>query len=358
MEDKPDYNSKAYQFLQGGDEMGDLIRSINWGNTSLGSPDRWPVSLRISVSIMLSTPFPMYIAWGNDYIQLYNDGYRPILGSTKHPAAMGISTRQTFAEIWHIIGPMFDGVMQGKAVGYPNFMLPLDRNGYVEDCYFDFSYSPIRDEDGIVGGVLVTVIETTSKVLALKNLEEKISAIAESEERFRTMAESSNILIGVGDETSNATYFSKAWTDLTGRSMAELLEFGWVDLVHPEDRERYVNIYLDAFKDRLSFHSEFRFLDKEGQYHWLLANGSPRFRPDGSFAGYISSCTDITEQLITREQLRDSEERLQLLADNISQLAWMTDETGYIFWYNKRWYDYTGTTLEEMQGWGWEKVQL
>ena len=345
------------KFLSHGGDMGELIRSINWADTSLGSPDVWPISLRISVSIMLSSTFPMYIAWGQDYIQLYNDGYRPILGSTKHPAAMGISTRQTFSEIWHIIGPMFEGVMQGNAVGFPNFKLPLDRNGYVEECFFDFSYSPIRYEDGSVGGILVTVVETTDKINALKILEEKVAAIAESEERFRTMAENSSILIAVADETSNATYFSKAWIDLTGRSMSELLDFGWVDLLHPEDRERYVNSYLDAFKEQIFFTGEFRILSTDGEYHWILTNGSPRFRPDGGFAGYISSSTDITEQLAIREQLKDSEEKLLLLADNISQLIWMTDETGYIFWYNKRWYEYTGTTLEEMQGWGWEKVQ-
>ena len=112
----------------------------------------------------------MYIAWGNEYTQLYNDGYRPILGTTKHPQAMGIGTRQTFAEIWHIIGPMFEGVMNGQAVGFPDFMLPLERNGYVEECYFDFCYSPIRYADGAVGGILVTVIEITEKYNAYQSL--------------------------------------------------------------------------------------------------------------------------------------------------------------------------------------------
>jgi two-component system sensor histidine kinase VicK len=131
-------------------------------------------------------------------------------------------------------------------------------------------------------------------------LEERVASrtrdLVESEARFRAMAEGSGILIAVGDESSNATYFSKAWTDLTGRSMKELLQFGWVDLVHPEDRDRYVNIYLSAFEKRVPFTGEFRILSKEGDYRWLLANGPPRFRPDGSFAGYISSCVDITEQ--------------------------------------------------------------
>eukprot|EP01037_Dinobryon_pediforme_P013151 gene13151-13254_t len=148
--------------------------------TPIGEVSEWPVSLRISVSNMLSTPFPTYIAWGTDYTQIYNDGYRPILGSLKHPAALGISTRETFSEIWDIVGPMFAGVMEGNAVGFPNFMLPLNRNGFIEECFFDFSYSPIKDESGVVGGVLVTVIEITEKVKALNALNDLKSQLEKS----------------------------------------------------------------------------------------------------------------------------------------------------------------------------------
>src|SRR6478609_997829 len=164
-------NSDHY-FLRGGGEMGELIRATDWSQTSLGDPAYWPQSLQTMVAVMLDNPFGMYIAWGDEYIQLYNDGYRPILGATKHPQALGISTRETFSEIWHIIESMFDGVMKGKAVGFPDFMLPLNRYGYKEECYFDFSYSPIRKDNGEVGGVLVTVVETTEKKRATEALKE------------------------------------------------------------------------------------------------------------------------------------------------------------------------------------------
>jgi signal transduction histidine kinase/AmiR/NasT family two-component response regulator len=156
--------------LRGGGEMGKLMRSIGWSQTSVGPVSAWPQSLRTALSILLETGFPMYIAWGPEYTQFYNDGYRPILGSTKHPAAMGASTRQTFAEIWDIIGPMFAGVMQGTPTTLVDFMLPLDRHGFKEECYFIFSYSPIRQESGTVGGVLVTVTETTPRVLGERRL--------------------------------------------------------------------------------------------------------------------------------------------------------------------------------------------
>ncbi len=171
-----------FQFLSGGGDMGELIRATDWSKTPLGNPQDWPQSLRTIVSVMLDNPFGMYIAWGKKYTQLYNDGYRPILGETKHPNALGISTRETFAEIWHIIGSMFDDVMKGIPVGFPDFMLPLDRNGYVENCYFDFAYSPIRKEDGEVGGVLVTVVETTAR-------KKMVEELKESEDRYRIKKE-------------------------------------------------------------------------------------------------------------------------------------------------------------------------
>ena len=154
----------------GGGEMGVLMRLIDWSRTPLGAPAEWPQSLRTAVSMLLESRFPMYIAWGREYVQLYNDGYRPILGSTKHPAAMGNRAAETFAESWHIIGPMFDDVRRGNATGSEDWMLPLDRNGYLEECYFTFSYSPIRDETSGVGGVLVTVTETTGRVLSARRL--------------------------------------------------------------------------------------------------------------------------------------------------------------------------------------------
>ncbi len=173
--------SGSPRFLQGGGELGELIRGFDWAQTVLGPADGWPQSLKTATSILLESHFGMYVAWGRDYIQIYNDLYRPILGSSKHPA-IGRPAHDTFAESWHIIGPLFDQVMRGEAVGADDWMLPLDRHGFLEECFFTFSYSPIRDESGDVGGVLVTVTETTRRVLGerrlltLRTLAERASA--------------------------------------------------------------------------------------------------------------------------------------------------------------------------------------
>jgi hypothetical protein len=140
----------VYPFLQGGGEMGELIRAFDWSSNTLGSPDQWPAALKVAVGMVLGSPFPMHITWGDEFIQLYNDGYRPVLGEFKHPKALGNPIYDSFPEIWDTVGPMFHGVMEGKAVRFPDFKLYLERNGFSEECYFDFAYSPIRDENGII----------------------------------------------------------------------------------------------------------------------------------------------------------------------------------------------------------------
>ena len=338
-----------YYFIRGGGEMGELIRAKDWSKTSLGDPADWPQSLRTMVAVMLDNPFGMYIAWGNDYIQIYNDGYRPILGATKHPQALGISTRETFAEIWHIIGSMFKGVMNGKAVGFPDFMLPLNRNGFVEKCYFDFSYSPIRKDDGKVGGVLVTVTETTNR----KKADE---ALKESEARFRAIADDAPVFIFLAGENAAVEYLNKTWREYTGISTEDSKGRAWAEITHPDDVDHATKIYMDGFNKRESCSFENRQKGTDGIYRTILWKATPRFSLNGQFIGMMGVGFDIHERKKSEDKLRESEQQFNTLANNIQNLAWIADAEGYIYWYNQRWYDYTGTTLEEMKGWGWEKV--
>ncbi|WP_169306849.1 PAS domain-containing sensor histidine kinase [Pedobacter polaris] len=159
--------------------MGKLIRNFSWKDTILGDPEQWPSALKISVGIMLRSPFPMHITWGMEYIQLYNDAYRPVLGTLKHPKALGLPISESFPEIWDTVGPMFAGVMEGRPVRIQDFRVFLERSGFREECYFDFAYSPILDEQGNICGVLTNVIETTDKVnafLELENTQEELRA--------------------------------------------------------------------------------------------------------------------------------------------------------------------------------------
>jgi len=152
-------------------DAGRKVLSHEWAATPLGPLESWPAHLRLVVRVMLSSEFPMMIVWGSELIQLYNDAFRPILGRDKHPAAFGGSARDTWAEIWSEIGPLFATVLDdGDAVQSTDQRLLIERNGYAEETFFTYSYSPIHDDDGVVAGLLVVATETTSQVLDRRRL--------------------------------------------------------------------------------------------------------------------------------------------------------------------------------------------
>ncbi len=163
------------------------MRELDWSTTALGPIEHWPQSLRTSVSTCLDCAFPIILWWGPELAILYNDEYGPCLGPAKHPSALGQPGRKVWAEIWDVIEPMLSQVMdRGEPTRSRDLLLHINR-GYPEEAYFSFSYSPIRAENGKVGGIFCPVIETTDKVIGerrlrtLRDLAEK-SKGADSEE--------------------------------------------------------------------------------------------------------------------------------------------------------------------------------
>ena len=146
------------------------LLAFPWATTPIGPVDSWPDQLRLLVQVMLSSEFPMMIVWGREYTQLYNDAFRPILGTGKHPGALGRSARETWAEIWDEIGPLFASVFAGDAVWNADHRLLINRDGYDEEAFFTYSYSPIHDDSDLVAGLLVVATETTAQVVDRRRL--------------------------------------------------------------------------------------------------------------------------------------------------------------------------------------------
>lgn len=150
-------------FLAGGGEMGALTRAFDWSKTSLGPPETWPQSLRTTVRLVLTSGHPMFVFWGPELIQFYNDAYRQTMGPERHPSALGARGRECWDEIWDIIGPQIDYVMSGKgATWHVDHLVPVTRHGRREDVWWTYSYGPI-DDAGKVGGVLVVCNDVTSE---------------------------------------------------------------------------------------------------------------------------------------------------------------------------------------------------
>lgn len=159
-------NIKDYPFLQNSGEIGELIVQCDWSKTCIGSIDQWPESLKINLSNILHSAFPMFLFWGDDFLCFYNEAFRPSLGADgKHPA-IGKKAIVTWGEIWHFIGPLLQKVIvTHEPVWFEDQLVPFFRNGKVEDIYWTFSYSPAFGENNEVKGVLVTCMETTKAVL-------------------------------------------------------------------------------------------------------------------------------------------------------------------------------------------------
>src|ERR1700733_916982 len=156
--------SPQQEWPVGGGRMGELIRSMDWSKTPLGPIEHWPQSLRTTVSLCLASNFPISLAWGPQCTQIYNDGYWPICAA-KHPHSMGQDFRECWASAWPAIGEAFERALNGETSFLENQRMFLDRNGYLEETFFTFSFSPIRDETGIVG-LFHPVTETTNRMLS------------------------------------------------------------------------------------------------------------------------------------------------------------------------------------------------
>jgi signal transduction histidine kinase/ActR/RegA family two-component response regulator len=157
----------AFMFLSGGGELGAMMRAHDWSASPLGHPRDWPQALRTVVGLMLNSKFPMFVAWGPELGFLYNDSYREILGD-KHPAALGGRIHDIWSEIWQDISPLIERALHGEATYADRLYLVMNRHGYDEPTWFTFSYSPVRDEGGVIAGMYCAVVEVTDQVLAEK----------------------------------------------------------------------------------------------------------------------------------------------------------------------------------------------
>ncbi len=155
----------------GAGEMAQLMRAHDWAASSLGPVATWPEALKVAVRIMLTSRFDMWVGWGPEVAFLYNDAYRPTLGQ-KHPASLAMPTRELWSEIWDDVGPLIRTVYErGEATWSEALPLLLERDGYPEETYHTFSYSPIFDDDGSVGGLLCAVVEETERVIDGRRLD-------------------------------------------------------------------------------------------------------------------------------------------------------------------------------------------
>ncbi len=519
--------SREHDFLAGGGEMGERVRALDWSKTPLGPIEQWPQSLKTSISICLNSRFPILIWWGPDLVKIYNDAYRPLIGS-KHPWALGTAGREVWPEIWDVIGPMLNQVMErGEATVSEDLLLLLERDGYGEECYFSFSYSPIRDESGQVGGVFTPVSETTERVIGERRLRTlrdlatvsgaeshnakeaciaaarvlstnphdfpiavmylfdanrmaanlvghtgppnfpgKIDLQAEGWQSLRPVATGESCILNlstvkldplsyapwgdcpreaivlpispanaaepigfllaginvrkrlneryrrflqrVADQIGSTiweaevlqrerdlraaaeaersqirelflnapagilvttgpqhhiTLANRQYVELIGRSAAEEIVGKPIREAIPElETQQFIGLMDEVYRTGVPFIGREVMArlrrgpsgaEEDAYFNFVY---QPHRSPDGRIDGILTHAVDITDQVHARQEIETREQQFRVLADSIPHLAWMANPDGGIFWYNRRWYEYTGATFEQMKGWGWQSV--
>ncbi len=290
--------------------MGALIRKFDWAATPLGSPDKWPYCLRTTVSNLLHSKFPMLLWWGEENIQFYNDAFRPSLGrSGKHPLALGQPAQVCWQEIWDVISPNIKKVEdQGEGIWMEDQLVPIYRNGKVEDVYWTYSYSPVSDDNGVGAGMLVTCTETTDKVKGYRGLEESIDQL-----RFALEAAE----LATWDYTPATGRFAgnyrlKEWfgLGLDGEIDLNMAK----QMIIPQDRERVMQAIHTALDQSSGggYDIEYTIMHPHnGKPRIVRAKGRAWFTPEKKAYRFNGILQDVTDQVVARRKLEEGERSLR-----------------------------------------------
>ncbi len=309
-------------FMARGGEMGALMRAYDWASHPLGRPEAWPQPLRTAVRLILNTGHPMYIWWGRDLYCFYNDAYRQSIGSERHPGSLGRPGREVWAEIWPIVGPQIDQVMLGGGATWrENHLVPITRNGKLEEVYWTYSHGPIDDTTAPsgVGGVLVVCAETTEHVMAGRRLG------VERERQRLMLQQMPGFAALLSGPEHRYIYVNDAYREIAGdrefvgRTVREVFP----DIAEQGFYELLDRVYAtgEAFASRAMPVS----LDRPDGERLIDLLYQPVRDDFGEVTGIFVGGYDITEGRRAEAELHEIAERLQLATENAEVGFWDVD---------------------------------
>ena len=298
------------------------MRAYDWAAHPLGRPEAWPQPLRTAVRLILNTGHPMYIWWGGVLYCFYNDAYRQSIGSERHPSSLGQPAREVWAEVWPIIGPQIEQVMSGGGATWrENHLVPITRNGKLEEVYWTYSYGPIDDTTAPngVGGVLVVCAETTEHVMAGRRLG------VERERQRLMLQQMPGFAALLSGPEHRYVYVNDAYRaiagdrDFIGRTVRE----AFPDIAEQGFYELLDGVYAtgEAFAARampVSF-------DRSDGEQFLDFLYQPVRDDLGQVTGIFVGGYDITERRRAETELQKTAERLQLATENAEVGFWDVD---------------------------------
>ena len=313
--------ASAPERIFGPGEMPDRIRVYDWSRTPLGPIASWPDVLVIVVNALLAHQHPMFLLWGRDLTQIYNDAAIRMLGPDKHPSGLGQRGADCWAEMWSVVGPQVDAAMRGQSCRNEDQFVPIYRNGRLGDAWFTYSHSPVRDADGTICGVLITTMETTGRVLAeqaLRSQRERLLAVFQQAPAFFALLKGPQHVF----EMVNPQYTRLiGGRNVLGKSAREAF---------PEVIEQGIIHILDKV-----YRTGQPFIGRDMPVT-LVANDVPEERlldfvyqplreSDGSVSGILVFGVDLTGRREAETMLREQRERFDFATDAAQIGYWFCD---------------------------------
>jgi len=316
------------------------LETFAWESTPLGGRTNWSIALRTTYDLLMASPFAMCATWGAEQTLIYNQAYAPFLGA-RHPAALGQPIREVWVELWDEIAPLIDRAQAGEALHFVDKHFLMTRNGYPEDTYWSFSYSPLRDGEAIVGMLNITT-ETTASVQAHRQrdvaeaalrrhnltLEQELSARIDELDSVRAaessvLAAAERVKLALAAGAIIGTWYWDLPTDRFTVDEAFATHFGLdpalghdglslaqvVATVHPDDQAGLAAAIAEVLGRGGRYAHQYRVRRRDGRYYWLEANGHVDLAPDGTPLRFPGVLLDVD----ARRALAD--ERDRALAD-------------------------------------------
>ena len=336
--------------------MAERVEAKDWSKTPLGPRAAWSRSLRMAVDLIMASAFPMALRWGPDFVLIYNEAYRPILGE-KHPWALGLPAREAWAEVWPQLEPGHLAILSGAspAVFAEDILLRIQRRAETwEDARFTLGYSPVPDPDadGGIGGICVTAVETTDRVAAEQILNDSRSYL-------RDLLDSSGEAFYALDREGVTQLCNNAFLRLMGFAREEdAVGRKLHDVIHHSHPDGSPYPVADCPIYHCASTGEPRHIDDE---LFFRLSGEPLpveywVRPiyrDGAHQGAICTFIDISERKAAQGALAESEAQFRTLAQAMPNHVWTSPPSGLLDWFNDRTYDYCGMARGSLDGQGW-----
>ncbi|EZP32306.1 PAS domain-containing hybrid sensor histidine kinase/response regulator [Pseudomonas sp. RIT288] len=339
------------------DDAQALIARTDWSRTPLGAAGTWPQSLRTAVDIVIHSPMPMLLLWGPQLTQIYNNGFAMLAGS-KHPHAFGQPAHLIWPELQDFTDPIYRAVLQGQVRTYSERRFTLQREGIESDFWLDLTYSPIRDENTQVAGILVTAIETNERrriALELqRRSEESLKAQRDTEERLQ-LALAATDAVGTWDwDIGEDRFIADAhFAQLHGIDPAQAGQLPISDYlqgVHPEDRALIARSIKHCITHGTEYAEEYRLLKADGELRWVFARGRCYKDHHGRPVRFLGAALDLTERKHTEQALRQSQTELQLIINAMPILISYVDHEERFRLNNAAYLDWYGLTPQELYG--------